>query len=184
LHDLTRYLLFARVSLCPENFLRQAVVARLNNKKDIRMEGTLFASSISDGFAIGSPEGPVLIAGQVVELLVDDEWIAGQIVNKNSVDNKADKKIESTPSVSSPNRTSDRATDSVTEASEESFPASDPPAWTDRREDAAELDSSAKLSGGYNFQASANGKVYELREGMQVRTSELSSDVIGANFIS
>jgi hypothetical protein len=140
------------------------------------MEGTLYASSISDGFALGSPEGPVLIAGQVIELLVDDDWVAGQIVNKNSVDNRSAAKLKASPSTASHDATSDRANDSVTEASEESFPASDAPAWTSRRDDAAELDGSERLSGGYYFKASEDSRVYELRKGMQVHTAELSSD--------
>jgi len=141
------------------------------------MEGTLYASSISDGFALGSPEGPVLIAGQVIELLVEDDWVAGQIVNQDGVDNKSADKLKSSTSAASKDETGDRANDSVTEASEESFPASDPPAWTTAREDATEQDGSERISGGYYFKASADSRVYELREGMHVRTSELSSEV-------
>lgn len=137
------------------------------------MEGNVYISSISDAYAIGSPTGPVLTADQPVELLLGNNWITGKIVY-----NKDNKKIsagEQTSSINVPHTPESKSNDSVTEASEESFPASDPPAWTTARDKITEVPSTTRTVQA-SFQADSDSHIYDLHEGMYIRTIELTSE--------
>ena len=58
----------------------------------------------------------------------------------------------------------------VTEASEGSFPASDPPSWTATRDRTPPLQDAARVVNGYYFIADADSSICGLCIGMQVRT--------------
>ena len=69
------------------------------------MDGRLFA--VDQDYAIGGPDGPQITEGKSLTIQLGGYWIAGHIERGGSIAS-----IEE---------------DTVEEASEESFPASDPP---------------------------------------------------------
>lgn len=132
------------------------------------MEGRLYVSSIPGSYAIGSTKGPLLNRGQTVEILLGDQWIPGHIAYSSDYPNPSDSSAVTwlPRSIGAYSISSDEASDTVTESSEESFPASDSPAWT--APSSPQL--RAAIVNGYYFIADADDSICGLCIGMQVRT--------------
>lgn len=130
------------------------------------VEGILYASTNPGCYAIGSKDNHVISAGQAIEILLGGHWIPGHIAYRI-------RGIDSSDEGDSQNRGSYHianydANDEVTEASEESFPASDPPEWIGQPQ---HTDDGINIVNGYYFIADMDNSICGLCIGMQVRTS-------------
>ena len=128
-------------------------------------EEKLFASNLSDAYSLGTPDGPDLVNGQALAILLGGHWITGRV--KYSADvldaEGTENQREGTYHLGQPDKS-----DTINEASEESFPASDAPAWS--LDDQTDHFSTAnKTVAGYYFVADADQSICGLCVGMQVR---------------
>ncbi|GER90912.1 hypothetical protein KDW_50740 [Dictyobacter vulcani] len=128
-------------------------------------EKKLFASTNAGKYAIGSAYGPDIVEGQVLKILLGGQWLSGRVRIRHNHD--AAEHMGSAQSVDA-YATSSLGKDDVVEASEESFPASDAPAWTDER--SASPQSVANSKDTYYFVADKDGSIYDLAPGMQIQT--------------
>ena len=129
------------------------------------VEGTLYASTNPGCYIIGSKGGQDIFAGQSVEILLGGHWIPGHIAYRIYG-------IDSSDETTSQNRgayhiANYAVSDTVTEASKESFPASDPPGWIGQPQ---HTDDSIATVNGYYFIADMDNTICGLCVGMQVRT--------------
>jgi len=131
-------------------------------------EGTLYAGTTSGSYAIDRANGPSITSGEAIEIMLGGQWIAGHIEGSNDQGGQDDESSASTTpqnvGMYSITNDDDADGDTVTEASEESFPASDPPAWT-----VVHKTTPARTVNGYYFVADADGGVCGLCTGMHVR---------------
>ncbi|MBA2679361.1 MAG: hypothetical protein H0U76_13305 [Ktedonobacteraceae bacterium] len=120
-------------------------------------EGKLYANINYSNYMLGSIDGPDISEGQAIEVLLGGHWIPGHVGYSH-----AGSLEETAQRVGSYQIPDEDVPDSVTLASEESFPASDPSALNEDKP-------IARVVGGYYFQADADGSVCGLCIGIHVR---------------
>lgn len=138
------------------------------------IDGKLCASANPGKYAVGSPYNPDLTIGQAVELLLGEHWIPGHITSSDHNFNSSASTVSElrTHSVGAYQLPSN-AKDTVTEASEESFPASDPPAWSAAPDQSPEETTS--IANGYYFVADSDNTICGLCIGMHMRIKDTSN---------
>jgi hypothetical protein len=117
----------------------------------IAMEGTLFA--IGQIYTINGPDGPQLTEGKPLEIQLGGHWIAGHV-------ERVSRQVAQPAGVGG---------DSVMEASEESFPASDAPSWSPGT---ISRDAPSTYGPAYRFVAAADNTLCGLHPGMRVRIQQ------------
>ncbi len=133
------------------------------------IEGMLYALPTTGSYAIGNEDGPDIVSAQVVEVFLGGQWIRGHVKHSREQSHQ----VEEPRSSATPQHrgayhlASNAAPDPVIEASKESFPASDPPAWIDER--GTEPRPNENISDGYYFVADSDGSICGLCIGMRVR---------------
>lgn len=134
------------------------------------MEGTLFASTITDSYAIGSPDSPPLTRGQAIEVFLGGHWIPGHIGFSRDYLKPPMADTAQPQNIGEYAVAEDSTHDIVTETSEDSFPASDPPAWATNHRRTVAAATSSHIVNSYYFIADADSSICGLCTGMQVRT--------------
>lgn len=136
------------------------------------IEGTLYPGKTPGSYTIGSQNGNALNRGQKVAIQLGGNWIAGTVAYSSSyIDTSA-----SEPDPIYRNRgtyaiADDEITDPVTESSLESFPASDPPAWSiTHHKRSPQQQHAGCIINGYYFVAD-DGGICGLCAGIHVRTT-------------
>lgn len=124
-------------------------------------EEKLFASKLSGAYAVGTPEGPDLVNGQALDVLLGGHWITGRVKYSELTDTASQ-------SVGMYTHSSAKQEDTVVEASEESFPASDAPAWSSD-DPSDQLSAGEPAIAGYYFVADEDQSICGLCVGMQIR---------------
>ena len=147
---------------------------QVTEKDKCMIDGKLCASANPGKYAVGSPYNSDLTPGQTIELLLGGQWISGQIAvsdhNFNSSGSTVSElRTHSVGAYQLPNNVED----TVTEASEESFPASDPPAWS-AAPDQSPADTT-NIANGYYFVADSDNTICGLCIGMHMRIKDTSN---------
>ncbi len=132
------------------------------------IEGFLCASATPGGYAIDQAGNSNLARGEAIELFLAGNWISGHIAYSDGyIDpSQASRGNEQPQIVGAYYIAEDEVADNVMEASEESFPASDPPAWSTPHRRTGSL-----FNGAY-FVADTDGSICGLCIGMRVRKKE------------
>ncbi len=131
----------------------------------------MYTSTNPGCYAIGSA-GPDISAGQAIEILLGGHWIAGHVAyGTGEVDPTRQCAAETVPqNIGAYYITNDEVNDVVTEASEESFPASDAPSWAGTPEKSPRFRLPGDIVNSYYFIADVDASICGLCIGMQVRT--------------
>lgn len=122
-------------------------------------EGKLYANINYSNYMLGSIDGPDIAEGQAIEVLLGGHWISGHVGYSHTSEEAAQQVDQHIGSYQIPD---ENVPDSVTLASEESFPASDPPALDEDKP-------IARVVGGYYFSADADESVCGLCIGMHIK---------------
>ena len=145
-------------------------------------EGKLYASTYSQNYAIGCTDDLQITCDQQVEIYLGEQWIPGRIHRSGVCSTPSNDGVCSTPSndgvqghLQEPGGyyvfLGEDDDGVVTASSEESFPASDSPAWTMSRKEAQQRRHNRLAKGDY-FVADVDGTICGLCIGMRVRLRE------------
>ena len=130
-------------------------------------EGFLSIGTTPGSYAIDSLTGTDLVNEQAVEVFLAGQWIAGHIADSGNAINVSTTTTGNRSSLAAGmyHIADNKNDDSVMEASEESFPASDPPAWIE-----TDNDTILHTFHGPYFVADVDGSICGLCIGMRIRT--------------
>lgn len=130
-------------------------------------EEKLFASKLSGAYAVGTHAGPDLVNGQALEVLLGGHWITGRVHYSNET---AEAGGTDSQRAGTYPQSSTMEEDTVDEASEESFPASDSPAWASADQSDQSSLAGKHTTAGYYFVADEDHSICGLCVGMQIRS--------------
>ncbi|GLV54847.1 hypothetical protein KDH_17440 [Dictyobacter sp. S3.2.2.5] len=129
-------------------------------------EGILFASTNPGCYALGSAAGPDIVNGQALEIFLGGHWVVGRVRHSRKPVDVPDLGTQHAGTYN----TVAGDEDTVTEASEESFPASDAPAWAGMRDSSLHAQDAVKALNGLFFVSDEDGSICGLCVGMKVRS--------------